>query len=119
MKKMLNKHILSEYASVFRNDMGDNNRCMNSKTHTQDYSKSNATAITENIETSDLDEFIILGSTQITKSVELSDPDELCVDSDTGLTHAVEISDYDEMYMGPTKNTFTIEITDEDEFLMM
>ena len=43
----------------------------------------------------------------------------LNVSDPTVLTENIENSDPDEMRMGPTNTTFTVETTDDDEFLLM
>lgn len=122
MENNLRKHILSNYAAVNRINIS-----------------TGPTVITENIENSDVDEFVLLGPTRITKSIESSDPDGFVVGTPTGLTHSIEesdpdefgllgttletrateTSDPDEMFMEPIKNTFIVETLDEDDFLLM
>ena len=102
MENNLRKHVLSNYASINRTNIS-----------------TGPTAVTENIENSDVDEFVMSGPTHITRSIEESDSDGFVLGVPTGLTHSIEESDPDEMFMEPTKNTFTVETSDEDEFLLM
>ena len=144
MDSMLRKHVLSEYASINKIEIitktsldkvsmesFDSDECISSTV--------GPTGITENVESSDLDEFVMSDPTKITKTIEISDPDSFVMVDPTYLTHAVEnsdpdefsmmgttletrcveTSDPDEMKMGQTKNTYTIEASDEDEFLLM
>ena len=88
MENSLKKHVLSEYASINEFEVFQ-----------QESSLVSPTILTENIEISDPDEFV------------MKDP--------TYLTHSIENSDPDEMLMGPTKSTYSIESSDSDEFLLM
>ena len=58
MENNLRKHVLSNYASINRTNIS-----------------TGPTAVTENIENSDVDEFVMSGPTHITRSIEESDPD--------------------------------------------
>lgn len=94
----MKKHILSIYGEVYKNnkmiDLGK-------------------TAY----ETTDADEFSVIGGTCETRSQESSDPDEFIFGS-TNITKTAEATDVDEFILqGPTNLTFTQENTDEDEFL--
>lgn len=78
------------------------------------------TGLTHAIEDSDPDEFRVSGRTTYeTNTIEISDPDEFRLEGITLETRGTETSDPDEMQMGPTKHTFTVENSDEDEFLLM
>ena len=102
MSKSLRKHVLSEYA-VIKKDMPY---------------YFGPTVLTENIEVSDPDEFILKNDTGLTHAVEISDPDEFKMLGSV-LTKSIEISDPDELRMDTTECTFTVETSDEDEFLLM
>lgn len=117
MQDSIRKHILSEYAiSVIPyngytpKDSYQNQSILN---------VSDPTVLTENIENSDPDEFRLTGPSYLTHAVEESDPDEFVANAASIETRHVEISDPDEMRMGPTSTTFTVETTDDDEFLLM
>lgn len=117
MEENLRKHILSKYTNA------DSGEIMTQS--------EGPTMWTEDIETSDPDEFRALGPTLLTKSIENSDPDGFIVGSTTYITRAVEESDPDEfrlykdkanrgnISMDQTKHTYTVETSDEDEFLFM
>ena len=102
MDRMLRKHVLSEYASINKIEIITKTSLVPTESFDSDEFLSSAvgpTGITENVESSDPDEFSMMGTTLETRCVETSDPDE--------------------MKMGQTKNTYTIETSDEDEFLLM
>lgn len=63
-------------------------------------------------------ETLVNGPTVLTEALENSDIDEFTAKGITVETRNIEISDPDELYMEPTKHTFTVEVSDEDEFLM-
>ena len=104
MDSMLRKHLLSGYASINKIEI---------------ITKTSLDKVS--MEAFDSDEFIssAVGPTGITENVETSDPDEFSMMGPTLETRCVETSDPDEMKMGQTKNTYTIEASDEDEFLLM
>ena len=78
------------------------------------------TGLTHAIEDSDPEEFRVSGRTTYeTNTIEISDPDEFWLEGITMETRGTETSDPDEMQMEPTKHTFTVETSDEDEFLLM
>lgn len=58
------------------------------------------------------------GPTILTEALENSDIDEFTAEGITVETRNIETSDPDELYKEPTKHTFTVEVSDEDEFLM-
>ncbi len=102
-------HVLSQYAVL-----------MDDKWEKSKVKVNGPTKITETMEISDVDEMMNISlkePTGLTHSIEESDPDEFIVNGITLETRGSETSDPDEMYMGPTKHTFTIETSDEDEFL--
>jgi hypothetical protein len=80
----MRKHLLSTYGNL----------CKSEKI--KDLGKT--TYETSTVETTDADEFFMIGGTYETRSQENSDPDEF-------------------LLQGPTNLTFTQENTDEDEFL--
>ena len=108
MENSLKKHVLSEYASINEFEVFQ-----------QESSLVSPTILTENIEISDPDEFVMKDPTYLTHSIENSDPDEFRVTQNTVETRAIETSDPDEMLMGPTKSTYSIESSDSDEFLLI
>lgn len=144
MENNLRKHILSNYVAMNGTEMlvkGTVDTASNEISDPDEFriECKGPTVLTENVENSDVDEFAMHGPTQITKSVESSDPDGFVLGEPTGFTHSIEesdsdefsleartletrateTSDPDELYMGPTKQTFTIEASGEDEFLLM
>jgi hypothetical protein len=95
MEENLRKHILSQYT---------NNSRMK-----QIF---NPTVNTAAGEISDPDEFHLCDSTTYeTNTIEISDPDEFCLSE--------KIINNDNMLMTQTRHIYTIETSDEDEFLLM
>ena len=104
MKNILRKHVLSEYATI-------NKATLVNK----------ITLDTVSVEISDPDEFSLyaIEPTILTKNIEDSDPDEFRMSGTTLETRTIETCDPDEMQMEPPKHTFTVETSDEDEFLFI
>ena len=59
------------------------------------------------------------GPTAITEHVETSDLDEFRLEGPTVETRTIETSDSDEMVLDPTKGAYIIELSDDDEFLLI
>lgn len=120
MKKSLKKHLLSNYAIVY--DMfSEGNTIVTECVEISDideFSLAHKTETTKAVDLSDLDEFVVDDTTALTHSIEVSDPDEFVMSDGTTVTRTIEISDLDDMYSGTTKNTFTIENSDDDFLLM-
>lgn len=94
------KHILSEYAVLPNNAL--------KKTNLKEQN------LIEN-----KSRISLAGTTILTENIENSDSDECVVEGMTWETRGIETSDSDEVYKGPTKYTFTIEVSDEDEFYII
>ena len=100
MEGNLRKHILSEYTSPAGVGIA-NSMTTNMAT----------------VEISDSDEIMRQseGPTGLTEDIEMSDPDEFRTSGPTLFTK----SNSDRILMDQTKHTYTIETSDEDEFLLM
>ena len=137
------KHILSNFASKYlfldRNKefSNDKNSC-NGYDH---FIYNEPTTLTETVETSDQDEFLISKEkdTIFLKSNVISGTEKMQISEPTYITHSIESSDPDEFTVthslnnevknvesifllgneGPTKMTYTAEATDEDEFILV
>ena len=92
--KELKRHILCEYITSNR---FDEKKKTAKHLHTKEVTLEGPTYLTHSdLESSDPDEFFVYCSTLETKRIESSDPDS---------------------FAGPTKLTYTLEETDEDEFI--
>lgn len=136
MEENLRKHILSEYTNTVGMEMVSNPTLNTATMEISDpdefmLQSKGPTVMTEHVEMSDPDEFKISGPTLFTKSTEASDPDAFVMGNPTYFTHAVEESDPDEfrlseelsnnsnILMAQIRHTYTVETSDEDEFLFM
>lgn len=144
MENSLRKHILSSYALIDKTTIIPEQKTdavLNGVSEVSQFptDAKGPTAITETIENTGLDEFMISkpayigisigtskindsmlnGPTGLTHAIEDSDPDEFVISGGTLETRAIETSDPDEIHMDPTKHTFTIEVSDEDAFVLM
>lgn len=124
MENSLRKHILSNYAMTNDVDLLPEIMIDTASSESSDPDElrivcGEPTVGTENVENTDADELMTFGSTQITKSVESSDPDEFRMKGTTLETRTTETSDPDALHVGSTKQTFIVEASDEDEFLLM
>ena len=145
MVNNLRKHILSNYATTKEIGLlaGITIGTISSESSSSDefrMERNEPTMVTENIEISDPDEFVMSEPTGFTHAIEESDPDEFIVSGKTTYeTNTIETSNPDEirtggstletrgmvtsdpdaLYAGPTKQTFTVEASDEDEILLV
>lgn len=129
MKDNLMKHILSKYTN--RGEIQTTGNLTIDTVGKMVPYLGGPTAVTENIEMSDPDEFKAGERTLSTRAIENSDADEFMMGDPPHLTHAIEGSDPDEFFVSEkslsdnrilierTRNTYTVEISDDDEFLFM
>ena len=100
MEKNLKKHILNNFSN-------------------KNVDVAGPTGITETVESTDVDEFVLAGPTRITHAIEESDPDEFSVSGAISVTKAIELSYQDEMGVISTEHVPAMEISDDDEFLFI
>lgn len=117
MQSDLRKHILSEYALVQIPNCSHKQSDISTVQHYSNVNK--LSVLTEQIENSDPDEFRLSISSYLTHAIEESDPDEFHAIGSSIVTRQIEVSDPDEMRLGPTRLTYTVECSDEDEILLM
>ena len=116
MEENLRKHILSEYTNTVGMEMVSNPTLNTATMEISDpdefmLQSKGPTVMTEHVEMSDPDEFKISGPTLFTKSTEASDPDAFRLSE--------ELSNNSNILMAQTRHTYTVETSDEDEFLLM
>lgn len=123
MDNILKKHVLSNYAAIdiinfpIESTSIEKNRI---NFNLNEVDMSGPTYITRSIESSDPDDFVLGAPTYLTHSIEESDLDEFrLLSSTTHETSMIKTADTEEIFMEPTKHTFSVEISDEDEFLFI
>lgn len=123
MDNTLRKHVLSNYAATNMTNFSIESTSVEKSilsSNLNEADMSEPTYITRSIESSDADDFVLGVPTYLTHSIEESDPDEFRVLRCTTYEPSIiKTSDAEEIFIGPTKHTFSVETSDEDEFLFI